>query len=364
MPSQETSTTLGWSIPVTALLTATVSIIGTLYAVKGGMANAPNAPPGIGSVVKDTISYLPHILLLFGVLADMISYQGVYSIASLIGLISIPINFILKYFWVGVSQGTNNLITIITSKNAAAGPGPAVPAPAVPPVPGPAVPAVPAPGPAVPPPAVPPVQPAAQNQPRGLRAFGMPGGAARGSLFTNYDGCEVQGFAGMRNPYAPQTLVVTATVFSYYLLDLINNRGWVNSVATFVLFGVLYIAETFVVGDCVEPSDPDVSKYIKSLIALIEGLFVGGVSYSVVQTYHPSRLPSSVISPFPRKTQADLKAGSNGTYTDESGNPYTCLPNGQCFPDMSTTESRKAFAAIASNNLGTGAPATSGSCSS
>lgn len=319
MPSQETSTTLGWSIPVTALLTAAVSIIGTLYVVKGGTPNAP--PSGLGSIFKDTISYLPHILLLFGVLADMLTYQGVYSIASLIGLLSIPVNFILKFFWTGVTQGVNNLTTVIAGT-----PAPAVPAPVQAPV--------------------------------------QPGGALKGSLFTNYDGCEVQGFAGMRNPYAPQTLVVTATVFSYYLLDLINNRGWVNSAATFVLFSVLYIAETFVVGDCSEPNDPDVSKYIKSFIALIEGLFVGGVSYSIVQAYHPSRLPSSVISPFPRKTQSDLKAGSNGTYTDESGNPYTCLPNGQCFPDMSTTESRKAFATIASNNLGTGAPATSGSCSS
>lgn len=318
MPSQETSTTLGWSIPVTALLTATVSIIGTLYAVKGGMSNAPNAPPGIGSVVKDTISYLPHILLLFGVIADMLTYEGVYYIPGLIGLFSIPINFLFAYFWSGILDVFTNVTTIISGKPFNTNP--------------------------------------ILNS-RADKTTIVVGAGRPGDFSGNYDGCEVQGFGKLRNPYAPQTLVITATIFFYYVLDLIANRGWVNSTATILMFFVLYTAQVFVVGDC--PNEIEISKFVKAAIAAFEGLFIGGVSYAVVQAKYPSHLPSSVISPFPRKSKDDLKPGTNSTnFVDDNGNPYICLPGGQCYPDMSTQESRTAFAKIASDNLGTGsAPA-------
>ena len=46
--------------------------------------------------------------------------------------------------------------------------------------------------------------------PNPMRAGGRPG-----DFSGNYDGCEVQGFSGLRSKYAPQTLVVTASIFSY-----------------------------------------------------------------------------------------------------------------------------------------------------
>lgn len=309
MPSQETNSYLNWSVPVAAVLSALIfGILGYYFGVKG----TPTAPGagGLPSVIKDTIAYLPHILLLFGVIADMLTYEGVYSIASLIGFLSIFINFVFGYFWSGVMDVFSSLGKITTGNNA--------------PVPG---------------------------------ELDLRGGGRPGEFSGNYDGCEVQGFGKIRNPYAPQTLVVTATLFFYFLLDSISNRGWVNSTATIILFFVLYGAQTFVVGDCAIPNDPNISKYIKSLIAAIEGLFIGGISYSVVQSYYPNRLPSSVVSPFPRKAKSDLKPGtSGGSFIDESGNPYVCLSSGQCYPDMSTQESRTAFAKIAGENLGTGAP--------
>jgi hypothetical protein len=48
---------------------------------------------------------------------------------------------------------------------------------------------------------------------------------------------------------------------------------------------------------------------------------------------------------------------------DAAGNPYVCMPNGQCVPDLSTTESRKNFADLAGEMLGTGKAAVPSDCS-
>ena len=50
--------------------------MGTVYALGSG-PKTPGAPAGVASLVGDTITYIPHILLLFGVLADMFTYEGV-----------------------------------------------------------------------------------------------------------------------------------------------------------------------------------------------------------------------------------------------------------------------------------------------
>lgn len=319
MPSQETNP-LNWSIPVTFVLSSAISIAGTVMYIRYsslGTTGVPQAPSGPVSLIKDTISYIPHILLLFGIIADMITYEGVYSIASLIGALSIPINWIFKFFWTGILDGLFGLAALASGQ---------------PPVP-------------------------VQTNPFGNVL--PPTSTKTGKLFEEYNTCEVQGFSGMRSPYAPQTLVVTATIFFYYVFDIINNRGWVNATATFLLFFVLYGAQMFVMDDCTIRDDIVKNKWLKGAIAFFEGLFIGGTSYAVVQSYYPNSLPSSVVSPFPRKSRADLKEGKEGTFVDESGNPYVCLSNGQCYPDMSSNESRKAFAEIASRNLGTGsAPVT------
>jgi hypothetical protein len=47
---------------------------------------------------------------------------------------------------------------------------------------------------------------------------------------------------------------------------------------------------------------------------------------------------------------------------DENGYPYVVLPNGQAVPDLSTQQSRNAFAELAGQNLGTGTPAKPENC--
>lgn len=300
-----------WSNLITAVVVATVSILGTAYALRG--AGGVSMPQGFGAagILIDTVTYIPHILLLFGILADMFTYQGVWSIPSLVGLLSVFANYFMQYFWKGLQElwGTAKNVATVGSK----------PAPT------------------------------------------MGGGIATPAFFTDYDGCNVQGFASWGTPFAPQTLVVTATVFCYYIFDIVRNRGWLNAAASITMFGAFYVAQSAILsmkGGC----DGDYSDFQKSLMALFEGIVFGGSAYGIVQTYYPERLPSATISPFPTKSKKDLTMGPDGKMYDADGYPYVVLPNGQAVPDLSTQNARDAFAQIAGQNLGTGAPAKPDSC--
>lgn len=309
-----------WSNLITAVVVATVSILGTVYALKGSLPQG-QLDLGAAGIAVDTITYMPHILLLFGVLADMFTYQGVWSIPSLIGLLSVFVNYFMQYFWKGLQElwdSGKNVANLGNNKQE--GPG--------------------------------------------LPPGGLKGGAISDNLpafFKKYDGCSVQGFEGWKTEFAPQTLVVTATVFCYYIFDIVRNRGWLNALASIMMFGFFYIMQTAVLvmtGGC----GGQYSDLSQSLRALFEGILIGGSAYGIVQTYYPNRLPSSVISPFPSKNKNDLKMGPDGKMYDENGYPYLVLPNGQAVPDFSTQQARDAFAQLAGQNLGTGTPAKPDSC--
>lgn len=313
-----------WATLVAIIVTAIVSVLGTLMAIRG--VERPSGGTGT-SIIKDTIGYLPHIMLVFGVVADAITQDGVYSIASLIGVISIVANYILGFFWSslgGIMDGLRELID--TTGQYGRNPIPVNRPNAV-----------------------------TSANPNPMRAGGRPG-----DFSGNYDGCEVQGFSGLRSKYAPQTLVVTASIFSYYIFDIVSNRGWSNAAGVMALFIPLYFIQVAMIGEC---NPEELGRTWKAVIAAIEGVFFGGTSYGVVQAYFPNRLPSSAISIFPRMTASDLKPGPNGTMVDSSGNPYNCLSNGQCIPDLSSLDARKKFAEMAAENLGTGSPAVPSDCS-
>lgn len=298
-----------WTNLITAIVVATVSILGTAYAL-GGLTSSATMPQGFGAagIIIDTVTYIPHIMLLFGILADMFTYQGVWSIPSLVGLLSIFINYLMQYFWKGLRELWSSGKEVAT-----------------------------------------------------LGTTPVGGAIQTPAFFTDYDGCNVQGFAGWATPFAPQTLVVTATVFSYYIFDIIRNRGWINAAASITMFGAFYVAQVGILamkGGC----DGEYTDFQKAVMALFEGVVIGGSSYGIVQTYYPNRLPSSVISPFPTKNKNELTMGPDGKMYDSDGYPYVVLPNGTAVPDLSTQQSRDAFAQLAGQNLGTGTPAKPGSC--
>ena len=308
-----------WSNLVAVLLTAVVTAVATILYMRGGVpTGGPSAPSGLGGLIKDTLVYIPHALLLFGVIADMLTYQGVYSIASLVGLLSLPIHLLFKFIW----QGTFDVIDKVMEALARE-----------------------------------PTASARMNAPTRISPTNVGPPVGGGRFFNDYDGCDIQGFGWAHSRFAPQSLVLIATVFSYYVFDLIANRGWKNATATIMLGGFFYVVQLMLAGDCTVPGEEPVGTVYKGLLAAIEGLFVGGVSYSVVQAYYPDRLPSTAISPFPKMTPGQLKDGK----FDKDGNPWVCV-NGVCYPDMSTDASRKAFATMAAESTGNGRAASAANC--
>jgi hypothetical protein len=309
-----------WATLIAVVVTAFLSVIGTVVVVKGGVGEGGFKLPSAASILVDTVTYIPHILLLFGVLADMFTYDGVWSIPSVVGILSIFGNYVFKYFWIGLDS-------MLGAGKRTVGATPAA-APAAPTVP-----------------------------PTG----GKRRGGAAGDYFQNYDGCNVQGFEGFGSRFAPQTLVVTATVFSYYIFDLVRNRGWMNSLAALIVGTMLFVGQALIIGTCALPdAEPggQIGGFGQALRALAEGITFGGTSYAVVQTYYPQNLPTSAMSPFPKRSKNDLTPGPDGRLYDADGYPWVVLPNGQTFPDLSTAQSRNAFSAVASMRLGTGRPAS------
>lgn len=308
-----------WAVLITAFVFTALGIVAGVYA---GAFPRPSGPGlgSIGSLMLDTVSYIPHIILLFGVLADMFTLQGVWSIPSLVGLLSIFANYVFEYFWRGLDEFGERAKNVYTK---ASGQGAAPSAP-------------------------------------------LAGGA--GKLFNDYSGCSVQGLEAWNTAYAPQTLVVTATVFAYYCFDLIANRGWINSLGGIISFLLGYVAQAAVIGlntefkGCIDSNGKQLSTGSQAIRALLEGLFFGGVSYAVVQTYAPTRLPSATISPFPIRSAADLSPGPDGKMYDKDGYPYLVLPNGQAVPDVSSAKARAAFGALASSATGTTETTLPASC--
>ena len=310
---------------IAVLITAVVSVVLTVYALRSG-ASVPGMPAGMGagaSIVIDTLTYMPHIILLFGILGDMFTYDGVWSIPSLVGIISIPANYLMQFFWRGLEE-----VWQMTQKVAATGSTTTAIAPSAP----------------------------------------VMGGAVEpGQFFRAYDGCSVQGFESLATQFAPQTLVITATVFCYYIFDLVRNRGATNASAAIVVFAIVFFGQVgilYMTNDGTCAPDSKYGHFTRASMALFEGILFGGSAYGIVQTYYPTRLPSSTISPFPRRSRSDLTMGVDGKMYDADGYAYIVLPNGQTAPDLSSPESKAAYAGALGVTLGTGSQATPGNCAS
>jgi len=235
----------------------------------------------MGVLFTDIITFLPHILVLFGVLADIFTLQGVYSIPSLVGLSSIPIHYVLQFLWTGVAGLIGDIYKMAMTTPEAA-----------------------------------PVRPPL-----------FTGTATSGGAMSAWAGCEVYGFEGLKSPYAPQGLVVTATIFWYYLIDLWSNRHGLDSTATALAFPLFFGLQVMQLKTC---DDLAGSVAIKSLIALAEGLLIGGTGYGIVQASAPNRLPSSVLPQGP--SLSSLTKNADGEYVDAEGNVYIIGPDGRPIP--------------------------------
>jgi hypothetical protein len=278
-----------WGALILAILTSLVSVIATIYYLRGSALAVPGAPPGMGLIFTDAITFLPHVLILFGIFADIFTLQGAYSIPSLIGLLSIPVHYALQFLWTGVAAMIGDIIKLISTVPATAS--------------------------------------AAASTPlfSGTNTGASVGRTPTiGGAMSAWSGCEIYGFQSLQSPYAPQGLVVTATIFWFYLLDLWMNRNGLDSVATALAFPLFFGLQVWQLSSCEKFSE---SVAAKSAIALVEGLIIGGTGYGIIQSSIPDRLPSSVLPTVPRLSS--MTKNPDGSYTDSSGNQYIVGPDGR-----------------------------------
>jgi hypothetical protein len=213
--------------------------------------------------------------------------EGAYSIPSLIGLLSIPTHYVFQFLWTGAAGFIGDLTKLLKTKA--------------------------------------PDQPVTNQFDQDVKT--LLGGTRRGGAMSAWKGCEVYGFESLISPYAPQGLVVSATIFWYYLLDLWVNRDALDSIATALAFIIFFGLQVWQLQTCENFSE---SIAVKSAIALAEGLFIGGTGFGIVQSTIPDRLPSSVLPKVPRISS--MTKNPDGTYTDSSGKVYVVGPDGTIIP--------------------------------
>jgi len=293
-----------WGALILAILTSLVSVIATIYYLRGSALAVPGAPPGLGLIFTDAITFLPHILILFGVFADIFTLQGAYSIPSLIGLLSIPLHYVFQFLWSGVAAFIGDIMKLIATVPAGeAGKGISLPN------------------------LFKKKEPAVASTPlfSGTDTGASVGRApVTGGAMSAWNGCEVYGFQSLQSPYAPQGLVVTATIFWYYLLDLSMNRNPLDTIATALAFPLFFGLQIWQLSTCEKFSE---SVAAKSAIALVEGLIIGGSGFGIIQSSIPDRLPSSVLPTVPRLSS--MTKNPDGSYTDSDGNEYVIGPDGR-----------------------------------
>lgn len=244
--------------------------------------------PGTTDYFRDLFVYMPYSLMLFGILADMFTYEGVYTLPTIVSIASLALNGLFSLLWTGVA----GIFTDFANASGLSASATRRPLSTTPP-----------------------------NHQM------MVGGA---------DGCDIPGFdAGfMKSDYTPQSLLVTATIFWYYILDLILNRGWVDATASIIMFAVLFTGQFMYM--CLGTK----SKGVHAMFALLQGLIVGGTAYGIVATTAPARLPTSAL-PVGRRVDPSSLTLKDGKMIDGKGVPYVQV-GGQWIPDISTPEGRVA----------------------
>lgn len=215
-----------WQGLILAVCSAIVGVAAAVAVMKGTGGPSVSGP----SWAMMLLRLIPHFLLLFGVLADAFTYEGVYWTGTMVGIISIFAAPILDY--VGGSFG------FMLNRMLAKGGGD---------------------------------EPAAQSS-------------------GTYEGCDMMSGAAC-GAGAPQTLTVTASVLSYYIIDLLTNLGPLDAAGAIVvglfLFGGQAAALSTSLGE-------GTGKAV--FLGGLYGLIVGGTSFAVISGFAPNYLPSSVIA--------------------------------------------------------------------
>ena len=215
-----------WQGLILAASSALLGVIVTILA-KSGSATPGAAPSWVMLILR----FVPHFLLMFGVLADAFTYEGVYWTGSAVGIAAIPLGSLLAKAFTQLAR-----IPALVMGTQSGGGG-----------------------------------------------FKMKGG-----VDGLYPGCSLTGLDATKG--VPETLVITASILSYYIFDLMFNLSVLDAAGAIVVSVFLFGGQAMAISDCME------SVGSQSALAGLSGLIIGGAAYSVIGYSAPTYLPSNVIT--------------------------------------------------------------------
>jgi hypothetical protein len=217
----------------TAVLSVIIIAVSIVALMKSRVQTLPTLNTGgLQQFSYIMVLFLPHILTIFGFIADALSQDFRYSIGSIIGFLSIFLNY-------GMSMLIGKVVGMASSTPAA-----------------------------VPPP--------------------VTGGGGP-------EGCFIPGFDSFVSDYSSAPLVVTISVMTYYLIDMIVNRGFYSSISPLVTMLAFMISQTWVLN-----SNGCFAKFSGLGVPLAFSSIIGGLigwgAYATVVAVAPERLPSVVYT--------------------------------------------------------------------
>ena len=292
-----------WQSLILALSCTLAGVLAAVAATTGGVS----APGGeLGSWVTDLLKLIPHALMLFGLMADAITYDGVYWTSTIVGLSAMPVHGVLESMLGTLLETFTKMSDGLTGKKSTS------------------------------------VQTAGRIQ--------------GGGEFT---GCSIMGGQLAKEHRTAQSLVVTASIIAYFFLDLWLNRGMINALGVLVLGIILMGGQAMAISDCFG----DKSLTAAVLYGMLFGVVVGGGYYAFFQSFYPMYLPSTVIPLSNTISGATTESGF--VYVPGIGLVSSTSPAGQqaiaAGKAMSPDEMSKALETT--GTLGTGAPGQASTCS-
>jgi len=223
-----------WQGLILAVSSAILGVVAAIY-IKGG-GSVPGGGPSWAMVL---LRFVPHFLLLFGVLADAFTYEGVYWTGTMVGVLA---TFVAPWLD-AVAAGIQGMINSLMNK----------PKEAV------------------------------------ATGAGLLGGLAKMKGGAEYLGCSLMSEA--KAGAVPQTLTVSASILAYYIFDLVLNMSLIDAAGAIVAALVLFGGQTMAISGCLDEGKTTQA----AIFAGIYGIIIGGSSYAAVSTWAPSYLPTTVI---------------------------------------------------------------------
>lgn len=236
-----------WQGLILAASSALIGVVAALFILKGG--TGPSKGPGWA---MQLLRFIPHFLMLFGILADAFTYEGVYWTGTAVGITS---TLVAPYIKAAILR----LISAI------------------------------------------------QEQLSASKATPTKGGVIEGE----YPGLNMLSMDNEAGNTA-ETLIVTASILSYYIFDLVTNLSVLDAagaiVASFILFG----GQMFAI-----ENGTDKAAYSGAL-----GILIGGACFGMLTSIAPQYLPSAAIpgsksgnagSTGPGRKGLPMSAGAPGT---------------------------------------------------